>query len=86
MHRLLLKWLRGRIRSSAIFVSLLAVMTAPQGWGLGLGEIELDSALNQEFRARIELIDVAGLEPGEILESFVGGANDFARLARAAGR
>jgi pilus assembly protein FimV len=71
--------LRGQFRTCAIFISLLAVMAAPQSWGLGLGEIELDSALNQEFRGKIELIDVAGLEPGEILVS-LGTAEDFQRI------
>lgn len=84
MHRFLLSWLRVRKRlavrrTSAIFVSVLAVMSAPQGWSLGLGEIELNSALNQEFSATIELFDASGLEPSEIIVS-LGSPADFERV------
>ncbi|MEJ2087728.1 MAG: FimV/HubP family polar landmark protein [Gammaproteobacteria bacterium] len=58
---------------------MLAVAFAPQSWSLGLGEIELDSALNQEFKATIELTDASGLEPGEILVS-LGSSEDFQRV------
>ena len=54
MYRYLLSRLRARGRASAIFLGFLTVAVAPQSWGLGLGEIELDSALNQEFKATIE--------------------------------
>ncbi len=79
MYRFLLSRLRARGRASAIFLGFLAVAVAPQGWGLGLGEIELDSALNQEFKATIELYDASGLEPGEILVS-LGSSEDFERV------
>jgi pilus assembly protein FimV len=75
----LLSRLRARGRASAIFLSFLAVAIAPQSWGLGLGEIELDSALNQEFNATIELFDASGLESGEILVS-LGSSEDFDRI------
>jgi pilus assembly protein FimV len=68
-----------RSRSTAIFVSFLAVLLAPQSWGLGLGEIELNSALNQEFKATIELFDASGLEQSEILVS-LGSNEDFQRI------
>lgn len=79
MYRFLLSRLRARGRASAILLSFLAAAIAPQSWGLGLGEIELDSALNQEFRATIELFDADGLEPGEILVS-LGSSEDFERV------
>ena len=79
MYRFLLSRLRARGRASAIFLSFLAVAIAPQSWGLGLGEIELDSALNQEFKATIELFDASGLEPGEILVA-LGSSEDFERV------
>ena len=79
MCRFLLSRLRARGRASAIFLSFLALAIAPQSWGLGLGEIELNSALNQEFRATIELFDASGLEPGEILVS-LGSSEDFDRV------
>lgn len=79
MSRFLLSRLRARGRASAIILSFFAVVAAPQSWGLGLGEIELNSALNQEFSATIELFDAAGLEPGEILVS-LGSSEDFDRV------
>jgi pilus assembly protein FimV len=75
----LLSRLRARGRASAISLGFLAVALAPQSWGLGLGEIELDSALNQEFSATIELYDASGLESGEILVS-LGSSEDFERV------
>jgi len=75
----LLSRLRARFRVGAIFISFLAVFAAPQSWGLGLGEIELDSALNQKFKATIELFDAASLESGEIIVS-LGSSEDFQRI------
>jgi len=63
----------------AIIVSILAAAAAPQSWGLGLGEIELNSALNQNFNATIELFDASGLEPNEIIVS-LGSSEDFERV------
>ncbi len=84
MHRFLLCWSRVRrrsvrMRTGAIILSLLAVAAAPQSWGLGLGEIEAKSALNQQFKATIELFDASGLEPSEIIVS-LGSAEDFERV------
>lgn len=79
MSRFLLSRLRARGRASAIFLSFLAAAVAPQSWGLGLGEIELNSALNQDFSATIELFDASGLEPGEIIVS-LGSSEDFDRV------
>ncbi len=79
MYRFLLSRLRARGRASAIILSLCAVVAAPQSFALGLGEIELNSALNQDFSATIELFDASGLEPGEILVS-LGSSEDFDRV------
>ena len=46
---------------------------------LGLGEIELDSALNEELDATIELIDAGGLAPAEIVVSLASN-EDFVRV------
>jgi pilus assembly protein FimV len=62
-----------------MIVSLLVAAHAPLSWGLGLGEIELKSALNQKFNATIELFDASGLEPDEIMVS-LGSPEDFERV------
>ncbi|MFP6815341.1 MAG: FimV/HubP family polar landmark protein, partial [Pseudomonadales bacterium] len=54
-------------------------MAASQTWGLGLGEIEVDSALNEKLNAEIELIDASGLQPAEILVSLASN-EDFKRV------
>lgn len=46
---------------------------------LGLGEIELDSALNERFDGEIEVLDSAALDTSEILVS-LGSAEDFRRV------
>lgn len=46
---------------------------------LGLGEIEVDSALNQRFDARIELRNTEALGPNEIIAGLAS-ADDFARV------
>lgn len=48
-------------------------------WPLGLGEIELDSALNERLDADIELYDAQGLQPTEIIVSLAS-ADDFERV------
>ena len=48
-------------------------------WALGLGEIELNSALNEKLRAEIELLDAQGLQPTEIIVSLAS-AEDFERI------
>lgn len=49
-----------------IIVGLLLAVTCTHGWGLGLGELDLRSALNERFDADIELFDAAELEATEI--------------------
>ncbi len=79
MHRFLLTRLRARHRAVVALFGVLVAVAAPQSWGLGLGEIELDSALNQKFHATIELFDASGLEPNEIIVT-LGSAEDFQRV------
>jgi len=52
---------------------------ASSTWALGLGDIELDSALNEKLDAEIELFDADGLQPTEILVSLAS-ADDFERV------
>jgi len=49
-----------------------------QLYALGLGEMDLDSALNQPLRAEIELIDTSGLTSAEI-KPRLASAQDFER-------
>src|SRR5262245_39977749 len=54
------------------------LLAAPAGaWALGLGQIELQSALNQPFRAEIELSATADELQG--LKVALAGADAFAR-------
>jgi pilus assembly protein FimV len=46
---------------------------------LGLGDIEVDSALNEKFVGQIELVDVGDLQSSEILVSMAS-TEDFARV------
>jgi pilus assembly protein FimV len=52
---------------------------APHALGLGLGEIEIDSALNERLAAEIPLIDVGDLQPDEIRVTLAS-AEDFQRV------
>lgn len=57
-----------------------ALLTAASStWALGLGDIELDSALNEKLDAEIELFDAEGLQPTEVLVSLAS-ADDFERV------
>ncbi|MEE4361105.1 MAG: FimV/HubP family polar landmark protein [Pseudomonadales bacterium] len=48
-------------------------------FALGLGEIEVQSALNQRFEATIELLNADGLEDGEIIPNLAS-SQDFERV------
>ena len=48
-------------------------------WSLGLGEIEVSSALNEKFEAAIPLLDAAGLQESEIIVSLAS-TEDFERV------
>jgi pilus assembly protein FimV len=58
--------------------ALLAAVSS-QAWALGLGEIELNSALNEDLKAEIELFDAASLSPAEIKVSLAS-SEDFERV------
>jgi pilus assembly protein FimV len=73
------RFLLDRLRRRAILVGLLALSVAAPSWGLGLGEIELQSALNQNFKAMIPLFDASSLEPDEIIVA-LGSTEDFQRV------
>lgn len=62
--------LLSRLRVGAIcFGTVVLFSTAANSWALGLGEIELNSALNEKLDANIELLDASGLQPEEIIVS-----------------
>lgn len=71
--------LLSRLRVGAICVGACLSLMASQSWSLGLGEIELASALNEKLNAEIELIDASGLQPSEILVSLASN-EDFQRV------
>jgi pilus assembly protein FimV len=50
-----------------------------QGWALGLGEIEVDSALNERLQGSIELLDVASFQSSEVVVSMAS-REDFRRV------
>jgi pilus assembly protein FimV len=60
-------------------LGILLTITSVNAMALGLGEIELDSALNEELDATIELIDAGGLAPAEIVVSLASN-EDFERV------
>lgn len=72
-----------RLRRAAPAARLIAAVTllgaSSASWSLGLGDIELNSALNERLRAEIELIDTGDLQPTEILVSLAS-PEDFQRV------
>ncbi|MGI9325140.1 MAG: FimV/HubP family polar landmark protein [Pseudomonadales bacterium] len=58
---------------------LLLGCLSGQSWALGLGELDLNSALNERFKANIELFDTGGLESTEIRVSLAS-SEDFERV------
>ncbi len=58
---------------------LLLGCLSGQSWALGLGELDLNSALNERFKANIELFDTGGLESTEIRVSLAT-SEDFERV------
>jgi pilus assembly protein FimV len=74
--------LRTRLRFSRLGMLILLVTgvgVIPGVSALGLGEIELDSALNERLLAEIPLVDLGDLQPDEIRVSLAS-AEDFARV------
>lgn len=66
------RWVR--VALVAIWVALPSYVSA-----LGLGEIEVDSALNEKFSATIEVRETGGLQPAEIVVSMAS-REDFERI------
>jgi len=64
-----------------IVVALLSSLVVLPGsaWALGLGEIEVDSALNERFVGSIELLDAQGLQSSEVVVSMAS-REDFDRV------
>lgn len=62
-------------------MALLAVCVGlpTQSWALGLGELEVESALNERFTGSIELLDAAGFQDTEIVVSLAS-REDFERV------
>ncbi|MEZ5557449.1 MAG: FimV/HubP family polar landmark protein [Pseudomonadales bacterium] len=59
--------------------ALVLALAAPSSWALGLGEIELNSALNEKLDAEIPLLDSSGLQPSEVIVSLAS-PEDYARV------
>ncbi|MBH80062.1 MAG: hypothetical protein CMQ49_06100 [Gammaproteobacteria bacterium] len=68
-----------KLRVGVCWFGVCALLGPGAAWALGLGEIELESALNERLDARIELLDSAGLQPTEIIVSLASG-EDFERV------
>lgn len=68
------------VRKLATLLPLVGLLVTGNANALGLGEIKLDSALNQPLRAEIELLDERGLASGEVLPSLAG-IEDFKRAS-----
>lgn len=69
----------------ALLLSPVVLLTGHIALAQGLGELTLESALNEPLRARIELIDAAGLEESQLLISIASlDEYDAAGLERSA--
>ncbi len=66
-------------RAIVALTTLGACLLHVAAWGLGLGELVPRSALNQPFRADIELVQVRNLEVAEIVPKLAS-REDFERL------
>ena len=69
-----------KCRSVALaFMVPLAMWLPLNAWALGMGEIDVDSALNEQFRATIPLTDARDLQEAEIVVSLAS-SEDFERV------
>ena len=66
------------IRSRLLLSATLLTLYSAAAFGLGLGKLELNSALNQTFSAEIDLVNTGGLEPEEIVPALAS-LEDFER-------
>ena len=64
-----------------VHMALLALCIAipTQSWALGLGELEVESALNERFAGTIELLDAQGFQASEVFVSMAS-SKDFERV------
>ncbi len=75
----MIRSLLSRSRAHAIYLGAALSLLAVHAWGLGLGEIKLNSALNEKLKAEIELLDASGMQPDEIRVSLAS-TEDFERV------
>ncbi|MFT5805523.1 MAG: pilus assembly protein FimV, partial [Candidatus Paceibacteria bacterium] len=59
--------------------AIILAFSASAAFGLGLGKLDLKSALNQQFKAEVELTGVRDLAVEEILVSLAS-PKDFQRI------
>ena len=67
--------MKTKLATAIMLVGALHVNLAS---ALGLGEIDVDSALNERFTAEIPLVNARSLDPSQIIVSLAS-ASDFAR-------
>ncbi|WP_313054059.1 FimV/HubP family polar landmark protein [Pseudomonas lopnurensis] len=56
-----------RVRNLVLAIAAATALTTEMAHALGLGEVTLQSSLNQPLVAEIELLDVNNLAPGEVI-------------------
>ncbi|MCR6651175.1 MAG: hypothetical protein NVV73_06615 [Cellvibrionaceae bacterium] len=66
------------LRTKAFFIGVFLAVTSPMAAALGLGEIKLNSALNQPLNAEIQLLHVRDLTENEIRIA-IASPEEFAR-------
>ncbi|MEX2488222.1 MAG: FimV/HubP family polar landmark protein, partial [Pseudomonadales bacterium] len=66
-------------RKLMLLCATLVALAGKSAYGVGLGELELDSALNQKFKAEIELTNVGSLEADELMANLAS-SEDFDRV------
>lgn len=66
-------------KNLVVILTTLVIFATAQAKALGLGEITVDSALNQPLSARIELLDMAGVNPDQITVALAS-VSDFQRF------
>src|SRR5690606_11710094 len=68
------------LRKEAVIFTSVVLLAAANAKALGLGEVTLDSALNQPLNARIELLQLDGVALDQINVQMAS-EDDFGRLA-----
>src|SRR3989344_2197791 len=56
-----------RVRNLVLAIAAATALTTEMAHALGLGEVTLQSSLNQPLIAEIELLDAKNLAPGEVI-------------------